>query len=258
VIPYTLATLSLAAFGAGAIDAIVGGGGLIQLPALLSALPAESPATLLGTSKFAGFSGTASAASHYLRRVRLPRRWLMISLGIAFISALAGAAAVTHVKPASFRPLVPVLLTGVLLWTLRNRQSGETHAPRAHAVRGHVIGAAAIAAIGFYDGFFGPGTGSFLMMLAIRYYGFDFLHAAAFARTLNVATNLAALGWFVAAGHILWPVSIAMAVTNVAGAQIGTRLALRGGARFVRRVFIGVVSALILRTAWDAAVLLAH
>jgi uncharacterized protein len=258
VISYTLATLSLAAFGAGAIDAIVGGGGLIQLPALLSALPTEAPATLLGTSKFAGFSGTASAAAHYLGRVQLPRRWLAISLSIAFMSALAGAATVTHVKPASFRPLVPVLLTGVLLWTLRNRYSGEEHRPRTHALRGHAIGAVAIAAIGFYDGFFGPGTGSFLMMLAIRYYGFDFLHAAAFARALNVATNLAALGWFIAAGHILWPVSIAMAVTNVLGAQVGTRLALRGGARFVRRVFIGVVAVLIVRTAWDAALVLSH
>jgi uncharacterized protein len=253
-----LILLSAAAFGAGTLDAMVGGGGLIQLPALLSALPGSPPASLLGTSKFAGLFGTASAAAHYVKRVQLPLRWMALGLLLAFASALAGAATVTRLPSAAFRPLVPILLTGVLVWTLRHRQSGEVHAPRAHSVIGHCLGAVLVAAIGFYDGFFGPGTGSFLMMLAIRYYGFDFLHAAAAARTINVATNLAALGWFIAAGHILWSTSLAMAAANVLGAQVGTRLALRGGVHFVRRVFIAVVSALILRTAYDALPLLLH
>lgn len=258
VIDPTVAVLMAAAFGAGAIDAVVGGGGLVQLPALLSVLPGVAPATLLGTSKLAGFSGTASAAIHYLRSVRLPTRILATGIAIAFVSALAGAVTVTHLRATAFRPLVPFLLVGVLVWTLKNKRLGEVHAPRHHSVGGHCRSALAIAGIGFYDGFFGPGTGSFLMMLAVRRFGFDFVHAAAAARVINVATNLAALGWFIAGGHILWHTGLAMAVANVVGAQVGTRLALQRGARFVRTALIVVVSALILKTGWDALQLLAH
>jgi uncharacterized membrane protein YfcA len=258
MISATVATLAIAAFGAGAIDAIVGGGGLIQLPALFSALPTTAPASLLGTSKCAGFFGTGSAAFHYLRRVRLPGRWLTIAAAIALTSSLAGAAAVTRLAPTSFRPLIPILLGAVLFWTVRHKHSGSVHAPRHHGLLGHLMGAIAIGLIGFYDGFFGPGTGSFLMVLAIRYYGFDFLHAAAFARTVNVATNLSALGWFIASGHILWWIAGVMAVANTAGAQCGTRLAMRGGVHFVRRVFLVVVTLLIIKTAWDALPAGAH
>lgn len=255
---WTVVELAVAAFAAGSVDAVVGGGGLIQLPMLFSTLPDAPPATLLGTSKFAGFSGTASAAVHYLRRVTLPWRLLVALAGLAFFSALAGAAAVTRLNPASFRPIVPVLLTGVLVWALRNREDGTHHAPRDHGTAGHLAGLAAVALIGFYDGFFGPGTGSFLMILAIRHYGYDYVRAAAFARVVNVATNLSALGWFAASGHVYWPIAVTMACTNALGAQVGTRVALRGGARLVRRVFLAVVVVLIARTTWDVAPLVLH
>lgn len=254
----TITVLIAAAFGAGAIDAVVGGGGLVQLPALLSVLPGVAPATLLGTSKLAGFSGTTSAAIHYLRSVRLPFRLLAAGISIAFASALAGAVTVTHLRATAFRPLVPFLLMGVLVWTLKNKRLGEVHAPRHHSGSGHFLSALAVAGIGFYDGFFGPGTGSFLMMLAVRRLGFDFVHAAAAARVINVATNLAALGWFISGGHILWQIGLAMAAANVVGAQVGTRIALRRGARFVRTALIAVVSALVLKTGWDAAQILWH
>jgi uncharacterized membrane protein YfcA len=241
-----------AAFLAGGIDAIVGGGGLIQLPALFAALPTAAPATLLGTSKLAGLAGTASATLRYARAVRIPWRQLAPAVAIAFAGALAGAVTVTHVSPAAFRPLVPVLLTVVLGYTLLQRDLGTTHAPRAFDRRAVVSGALAVAGIAFYDGFFGPGTGSFLMLLFIRHYGFDFLHAAAAARLVNAATNVAALAWFGSRGHVLWPTGLAMAVANVAGAQLGARLALARGARFVRSVFVAVVTVLIARTAWSA------
>lgn len=247
-----LAGLLGAAFLAGAIDAIVGGGGLIQLPALFAALPQAPPATLLGTSKLAGLAGTATATLRYARAVQIPWRRLMPGVAVAFTGALAGAVAVTHVSPAAFRPLVPVFLTLVLAYTLLQRDLGTTHAPRSHDSRGALVGVLAIGGIAFYDGFFGPGTGSFLMLLFIRYYGFDFLHAAAAARLVNAATNVAALAWFTSRGHLLWPTGLAMAVANVAGAQLGTRLALARGARFVRGVFVVVVTALIARTAWTA------
>ena len=254
----TLLTLLAAAFGAGAIDAVVGGGGLLQLPALFAALPSVAPAALLGTSKLAGFAGTSSAAIHFLRTVRLPPRALMAGLAIAFASALAGAMTVTRLHATSLRPLVPVLLLVVLILTVRDKSLGEDHAPRSHRIDGHLFNALCVAGIGFYDGFFGPGTGSFLMMFAVRRLGFDFVHAAAAARVLNVATNLAALAWFVHSGNILLGVGLAMGVANVAGAQVGARLALRRGTRFVRGMLIIVVCALIARTGWDALLLMRH
>lgn len=244
--------LLTAAFLAGGIDAMVGGGGLIQLPALLAALPAASPATLLGTSKLAGLAGTASAAARYARDVRLPWRTLLPMAAIAFAAALGGAITVSHVSPAFFRPIVPVILTVVLIYTLVHKDLGRRHAPTVLGPRGMILGSGAIGAIGFYDGFFGPGTGSFLMLLFIRFFGFDFLNAAAAARLINVATNAAALAWFGGHGDLLWPLGLSMALANVAGAQIGTRLALRRGAGFVRGVFVVIVAALIARTAWTA------
>ncbi len=239
-----------AAFLAGGIDAIVGGGGMIQLPALFAALPDAPPATLLGTSKLAGLAGTASATWRYARSVRIPWRALLPLLMIALVGSLAGAFTVTHVSADAFRPLVPIMLTATLLYTLLQRDLGTQHAPRDLDRRSTLTGAALIAAISFYDGFFGPGTGSFLMLLFIRQYGYDFLNAAAAARVLNAATNVAALAWFGSRGHLLWPTGLAMAGANVVGAQFGARLALARGAGFVRTAFVIIVAALILKTGW--------
>ncbi len=242
----------IGAFLAGCIDAMVGGGGLIQLPVLFAAYPQEAPARLLGTSKLAGVFGTASAIVRFSRSVRIPWKLLTPGLAVAFAASLAGAVLATHVPPGVFRPLVPVMLTLVLAYTLARKDLGQVHIPRK--LQGaHYIGAGIlIAAIGCYDGFFGPGTGSFFMILFIRLFGFDFLNAAAAARVLNVATNIAALAWFGQHGNVIWTIGLAMAVCNVAGAQLGTRLAVRGGSRLMRLVFIVVVSILIAKTARDA------
>ena len=251
VTPLLFATLLAAAFFAGGVDAMVGGGGLIQIPALFSALPDARPATVLATGKLAGLLGTASAASRYVRSVRLPWRTLVPAIGAALLASLGGAITVSHVSPALFRPLVPVMLTVVLLYALLRRNFGEVHAPHVLDRRAQLAGTLLVAAIGFYDGFFGPGTGSFLMLLFIRYYGFDFVHAAAAARVVNVATNATALCWFTWHDPPLWPLGLAMAVANAAGAQVGARAALRGGARLIRPVFVLVVAALIAKTGWD-------
>lgn len=244
----------VAAFLAGLIDAMVGGGGLVQLPALFSAFPQAAPAQLLGTSKLAGVFGTASAAWRYATHVRLPWKVLLPGAAVAFVASLAGAMTVSHVPPDLFRPLVPVLLTVVLVYTLWRKDLGRHHAPTTFTRRQQIAAGAMIAAIGYYDGFFGPGTGSFLMILFIRQFGFDFLHASASARVLNVATNVAALSWFGVRGEVLWLLGAGMAVANVAGAQTGTRLALRHGSGLVRVMFICVVSALIVKTGYDAYV----
>lgn len=242
----------LAAFAAGCIDAIVGGGGMIQTPALFSIYADTAPATLLGTNKFASIFGTANAAWRFSKKIAIPwnRLWLLV-LMVMLMSGM-GAWVAMHVPPQIFRPLVPVLLLGVLSYVLRNKQLGETHQPRDLARAHQQLAALLIGGIGFYDGFFGPGTGSFLMFVFVRVYGYDFLNAAASARVLNVATNLGALLLFSTYGHVLWGLAVSMAISNVAGSMLGAHLAFKGGSGFVRKIFIVVVSALILRNAWQA------
>jgi len=247
-----LATLTLASLFASFVDAIVGGGGLILVPALFSVYPGAAPATLLGTNKAAAVWGTAWSAAQFARRVEMPWATLAPAALAALAGGFGGAWAVTAIDPAGLRKALPVVLLAVLVYTLARKDLGRHHAPRLGR-RGQAAAACGIGlACGFYDGFFGPGTGSFFVFLFVRVLGFDFLHASASAKWLNMATNLAALGLFAAVGHVLWPAAAAMALANVAGSLLGTRLALRHGAGFVRGVFIGVVGALILKTAWDA------
>ncbi len=241
-----------AAFAAGLIDAMVGGGGLIQIPALFAVYPGVAPAALLGTSKFAGLFGTVSAVVRYAQKVVIPWRALLPLALVALLMSLGGARLAIIVKPDIFRPLVPIMLLAVLIYVLWRKDLGGEHAPRAFAGSHHVVGAVLIAAIGMYDGFFGPGTGSLLIFVFVRCYGYDFLHAGAAARAVNVATNAAALSYFAAHGLVLWYVGAAMAACNIAGAIVGARLALRGGSAFVRQAFIVIVGLLILRTAWTA------
>lgn len=231
---------------------MVGGGGLIQLPALFAFYPQASPPTLLGTSKLAGIFGTSSAVWRYAQRVRIPWRALFPLALLVLLASWGGAMLATRVRPEVFRPLVPIMLVAVLVYTLWRKNLGADHTPRDFAGRHHWIGAAAIGSIGFYDGFFGPGTGSFLMLVFVRCYGYDFLNASASARVLNVAANGAALIYFTSRGFVLWQIGAAMAACNIAGSLVGARLALRGGSVLVRKVFIVVVSLLIARTAWVA------
>jgi hypothetical protein len=246
-IPFVLA----AAFGAGVIDAMAGGGGLVQLPALFAAYPTTAPATLLGTGKLAGLAGTSSAVFRYLRHVRLDWSLVLPAALAAFIAALVGAWIATLIPPDRFRAMVPVLLAVVLAYTLLHRDFGLEHRPRGAGRRGRALAAAGSGVIGLYDGFFGPGTGSFLVFLFVRGFGLDFLHASASAKVVNVAANAAAILLFGLTGEILWLLGLAMAACNVAGAQVGSHLAIRHGSGFVRWVFVAVVGTLIAKTAWD-------
>lgn len=238
----------VAAFGAGLIDAMAGGGGLIQVPALFAAFPNAPHTTLLGTGKLAGLAGTTSAVFRYIRHVRLDWRLVGAAALGAFLCALVGAWIATRFAPAQFRALVPLLLTVVLVYTLVHKDLGRTHAPRG----GLLLAAASAGVIGLYDGFFGPGTGSFLVFLFIRVFGLDFLHASASAKVVNCAANVAALLLFGLTAKLMWLLGFGMALANVVGAQVGSHLAIRGGSALVRKVFLAVVSCLIAKTAWDA------
>jgi len=243
--------LALAAATAGFIDAVVGGGGLIQIPALFTLLPGETPATLFGTNKFASVFGTGNAAWGYARRVAMPWRTTLPAALAAFACAYLGAMAVAWLPRDLLRPLILVMLVGAAAYTYAKKDFGAVHGPQHSGHRELVFAILLGGVIGFYDGFFGPGTGSFLIFLFIRFFGFDFLHASAAAKVVNVATNLAALAYFAPHGHLLWQAAVLMAVCNVAGSLAGTRLALRHGSGFVRRVFLVVVSLLIVKFAWD-------
>jgi uncharacterized membrane protein YfcA len=244
--------VTLASLLAGFVDAIVGGGGLILVPALFGVFPGVAPATLFGTNKGASVWGTAWATLQYSRRVNLPWSALLPAAGAALLGGVLGAWAVTQVSAEGLRRALPFILGAVFLYTLAKKDLGRDHT-RHH--RGHTEAALASLiglVIGLYDGFFGPGTGSFFVFLFVRVLGYDFLHASASAKLLNTATNLSALALFAWKGHVWWHYALVMAVANVAGSLLGTRLALKHGAGFVRVFFIVVVGALILKTGWDA------
>jgi len=247
-----LAIVALASLFAGCVDAIVGGGGLILVPALFGMYPGALPATLLGTNKGAGIWGTAWAALQFSRRVRLPWRSLLPAAAAALLGSCGGAWALTLASPQGLRKALPLVLIAVLAYTLLRKDLGRHHAPRLQGAAQTAVACGIGGAVGFYDGFFGPGTGSFFVFLFVRLLGFDFLHASAAAKLLNTATNAAALLLLASRGHVWWHVAGVLALANVAGSLLGTRLALRHGAGFVRGAFIVVVAALIAKTGWDA------
>ena len=246
-----LVLVSMASLLAGLVDSIVGGGGLILLPALFATFPSAAPATLFGTNKSASIWGTAFATVQYSRKVVLPWHALLPAAAAGLLGSFVGAWGVTLVDPTLFRKALPVLLTALLVYTLARKDMGRDHAPRYAGRREALLASGIGLVIGFYDGFFGPGTGSFLVFAWVRLLGYDFLNASASAKFINTGTNLSALLLFAWQGHVWWHLALGMALANIVGSLIGTRLALRHGAGFVRQVFILVVLALICKTAYD-------
>ena len=246
-----LIVITLGAFFAGFIDSVVGGGGLVQVPVLFSALPREVPATLFGTNKIASVFGTSNAAWRYARRVSMPWRTILPAALAAFACSYLGAMAVAWLPREMLRPMILFMLIGSAVYTFRRKDFGVIHRPQHAGAREFVYAVIVGGVLGFYDGFFGPGAGSFLIFLFIRFFGFDFLHASAASKVVNVATNLAAIGYFVPNGFFLPLAAVVMATANIGGSFIGTHLALRHGSGFVRRVFLAVVGVLIVKFAWD-------
>jgi uncharacterized protein len=249
-----LLPLLLAALAAGWIDAVSGGGGLIQLPALLIGLPREEPATAFGTNKASSVLGTTAAMITYLRRAeaRPDLRTALPMALMAFIGSAGGAAVATSLPAGVLRPLVLILLVVVGAWTWRRSTLGSVESLRWNGGRRHIaVAAIAGGAIGFYDGIFGPGTGSFLVFLLVGLLGYSFLRASSTAKVVNVGTNIAALSVFAPQGHVLWKVGLAMGVANLVGGITGARMAVRRGSEFVRVVFLVVVAGLIIRLGLD-------
>ena len=246
----TVFFLILAAFSAGLIDAIAGGGGLIQLPALLIGLPQASTVEVLGTNKVASVFGTTASALTYRRSVKTDAIFLVTMALPAFFGSVLGALSASLIPTQSMRPIVFVLLVAVAIYTWRKPDLGSIEALRYQKNKRYLISAIAGLVIGFYDGIFGPGTGSFLMLILI-YLGFAFLSASAIAKVVNVSTNLGAILVFGLHGAILWQVGLVLAMANIVGGLLGARLAIRGGSTLIRKVFLFVTVALIFRVGID-------
>jgi uncharacterized membrane protein YfcA len=247
----TLALMALAGFGAGWIDAVVGGGGLIQLPALLLGVPGATPAQLLATNKLGSICGTSISSVTYYRRVRPDLRTALPMAAVAFVGAVLGALIGLHIPKSTFNPIILVLLVVVGAYTLAKPDLGSVTMLRFAGHRHTVMAMLCGFLIGIYDGALGPGTGSFLVFALVGLMGYAFLEASAKAKIANVATNLGALVVFLPGGHVMWAVGLVLAVANPVGAYVGARTAVRFGSGFVRAVFVLVVTAFIVKIGAD-------
>jgi len=246
-----LILLCLAAFAAGFIDAIVGGGGLVQTPAGLVLLPNLPVSTVIGTLKIPAFSGTALASIQYMQKVKINWKLMAVMTVLAFCSAIGGSFLLSRANNFFMKPVLLVILIVVAIYTYSKKNFG-THTAKNHSFKQQMIySIIASIVLGFYDGFIGPGTGSFLVLAFITLLGFDFLKASAHAKMVNLATNLGSIIFFAGTGRIIFAIAIPMAVCNAVGGTLGARLAIVKGNKFIRVFFLVIVVGTILRFAYD-------
>lgn len=235
----------IASFFAGFVDSIAGGGGLIQVPALLFLFPNVPIVTLLGTNKLAMSSGTVISSLHYTRALKVDFKVFLPAIIVAFISSILGAKVLSIMDNEILKPLVFILLILIAIYTFIKKDLGVVSNKK---FSGWQLQCALIligAMLGFYDGFFGPGTGSFLMFCCVSLLGFSFLEGSAFAKMTNLAANVSALIFFSIHGHVMFKIGLPMAVCNITGNYFGARLAIKKGSGFVRWIFLVVVGGMI-------------
>ncbi|MDQ1625942.1 MAG: uncharacterized protein QOJ49_1440 [Actinomycetota bacterium] len=246
-----LVLLGLAGLSAGFVDAVVGGGGLIQLPALLIGLPSALPVNILATNKLSSICGTTVSSATYYRRIRPDPRTFGPLMACAFVGSVGGAFIGSHISASAFDPIVLVVLVVVGGYVALRPALGEITVLRFGRTRHTWTAMATGLVIGLYDGALGPGTGSFFVITLVGLLGYSFLEATAKARLANWATNLAALCVFVPQGDVLWKVGLVMGACNLVGGYLGARTAVARGAAFVRVFFVVVVAAFIVRIGGD-------
>lgn len=243
--------LAIAAGFAGFVDAMAGGGGLIQLPALMIGLPNKELPLILGTNKVPSIFGTAAAARNYFKKIK-PDIPLTVTMMVpAFAGSIAGAALAASVPKDFFKPFIVFLLIAVAIYTWRKPSLGMNESLKYTNKKRLFIVAIIGLLIGFYDGIFGPGTGTFLVFFLVSAIGYAFLKASASAKLVNISTNAGAILSFQFTGNIWWQLGLLLAFANVSGALIGSHLAIKGGSPLVRKVFLAVIFLLITRVAWD-------
>lgn len=246
-----LALLALTAFAAGFIDAVVGGGGLIQLPYLLINFPEIKLPVIFGTNKIAALCGTGVSALKYASRVKFNVKLLLVISAACFVASFAGAQVINLIKPALLKPLILAILVVVAVYSFIKKDLGHIHTKNLALNKQLLYGTFIGLAVGFYDGFFGPGTGSFFVLGFVAVLGFDFLHASAYAKVVNCVTNISALIVFVKDGNYIFSFALLMAVFNMTGSYIGSHLALKKGNGFIRIIFLIIVTIMIIKYGYD-------
>jgi len=248
---YIIVLLCIAAFFAGFVDAIVGGGGLIQTPVALILLPNYAVASIIGSLKIPAFSGTSFAAYQYLKKVRMNWKLLFVMAVVAFCAAFLGSNLLTLVHNDFMKPLLLVVLTLIAIYTFTKKDFGQHKIKNSTANKQLMFAVLLSICLGFYDGFIGPGTGSFLVLGFVSILGFDFLHASANAKMVNLATNFGSICLFVLKGKIIWAIAIPMALCNAFGGWVGAKLAIKKGNGFIRIFFLIVVIGTLIRFGYD-------
>ena len=243
--------LAIASGFAGFVDAMAGGGGLIQLPALIVGLPNKELPLILGTNKVPSIFGTTAAARNYFKNVKPDIPLTLSMMGPAFVGSMGGASLAAAVPKDFFKPFIVFLLIAVAIYTWRKPELGMNENLKYTQKKRLAIVALIGLLIGFYDGIFGPGTGTFLVFFLVSGIGYAFLKASGTAKLVNISTNAGAILSFQLTGHIWWQLGLLLAFANVTGAIIGSRLAIKGGSPLVRKVFLAVTFLLIARVAWD-------
>jgi len=247
----SLVILAVLAFVAGFIDAVVGGGGLIQLPALLIQFPQTNLPTLFGTNKIAALSGTIIAAVQYAKKVKFNLVLLLIISLFAYLASGAGAKIVSLLDVKMLKPIILVILIVIAIYTIFKKDLGSIQLKQISLKKQMIYGSLIGIVVGFYDGFFGPGTGSFLVLGFVLFLGMDFMHASAYAKIVNCITNLSALVVFINQGNYLLNIAVLMGVSNILGSYLGSHMAIKKGNAFIRNIFIFIVMLMIIRYGYD-------
>ena len=247
----SLVILAVLAFVAGFIDAVVGGGGLIQLPALLIQFPQTNLPTLFGTNKIAALSGTIIAAVQYAKKVKFNLALLLIISLFAYLASGAGAKIVSLLDVQMLKPIILVILIAIAIYTIFKKDLGSIQLKQISLKKQMIYGSLIGIVVGFYDGFFGPGTGSFLVLGFVLFLGMDFMHASAYAKIVNCITNLSALVVFINQGNYLLNIAVLMGVSNILGSYLGSHMAIKKGNAFIRNIFIFIVMLMIIRYGYD-------
>ena len=246
----TIILLCLIAFLAGYVDAVVGGGGLIQVPAGLILMPTQPVSTVIGSLKVPSFIGTCFATYQYLQRVKIPILRILLFTSIAFTAAYSGSLLLTSISSQFMKPVIFFVLLAMAIYTFTKKELGQS--VKKDQIKFPMLkGIFICLLIGFYDGFIGPGAGSLFVLAFIAILGYDFMQASAHAKIVNLSTNLGSLILFIGKGVILWPVAIPMSICNATGGFFGSRMALKKGNQFIRKIFLIVIVATLVRLGYD-------
>jgi uncharacterized protein len=247
----TIISLIILSFVAGFIDAVVGGGGLIQIPALLISLPKTPLPTIFGTNKIAALAGTSISAVQYSKRIKFNYKLLLAISICAGLASFLGAKVVSYINVNTLKPVILVVLISIAIYTFLKKDLGSVQTKNLSFDKQMIYGSIIGLIVGFYDGFFGPGTGSFFVLGFVVILGFEFVQASAYSKVINCMTNISALIVFIRQGNYLLELAIIMSVCNITGNLVGTRLALKKGNTFVRTIFLVIVTLMIFRYGYD-------